>query len=393
MGRILLISNGHGEDIIARAIGQALEALGYGLEALPLVGRGRAYEQAGFPVHGPCREMPSGGFVLDDPTAFLRDLRAGWLAMSIGHWQAARRIAARSKALVAVGDLYALAVARIFGRKPTFVVQSRVSLRAWQGQGRRVDRAYTGLERLLMRSAARVYPREPEGAAWLLRHGIAQAEYLGNPMLDAVDGEARLEVPPPYLLLLPGSRPDAYHSLPRMLEACRLLRPTGLTPVVAWAGLELSGLQTPGWAKEATGEATGTVLRLSHPDGTVAHLAVGAFRRALEGARLALSTSGTAAEQAAGFGVPLVGFPTPGPQYTLPFAQAQQRMLGRALTLVEPNPEAIARAGLELLSNPTRYAQAQAEGRAAMGEPGGAERIARDVDRCLRRLRTSMVGS
>jgi uncharacterized protein (TIGR03492 family) len=386
VGRILLISNGHGEDVIARVIGQRLEALGYGLEALPLVGRGDAYEQAGFPVHGPRREMPSGGFVLDDPAAFLRDLRAGWLAMSLGHWQAARRIATRSQAIVAVGDLYALAVARVFGRKPTFVVQSRVSLRAWQGQGRRVDQAYTGPERFFMRSAVRVYPREPEGAAWLQQHGITQAEYLGNPMLDAPSGQADLEPPPPYLLLLPGSRPDAYYSLPRMLEACRLLRPTGLTPVIAWAGLELSSLQTPGWTREATGKAEGTVLRLTHPDGSVAHLSVGAFRRALEGARLALSTSGTAAEQAAGFGVPLVGFPTPGPQYTPPFAQAQQRMLGRALTLVEPSPEAIARAGLELLSNPARYAQAQADGRAAMGEPGGAERIARDVDRCLRRL-------
>ncbi|WP_018466782.1 lipid-A-disaccharide synthase-related protein [Calidithermus timidus] len=386
MGRILLISNGHGEDIIAAVIGQKLQALGYGLEALPLVGRGTAYERTGFVVHGPRRQMPSGGFVLDDPTAFLRDLRAGWLAMSLGHWQAARQVAARSEAIVAVGDLYALAVARIFGRKPTFLMQSRVSLRAWGGRDRRVDRAYTGLERLLMRSAVRVYPREPEGARWLRAHGIAQAEYLGNPMLDAVSGEASLEPSPPYLLLLPGSRPDAYYSLPRMLEACRLLRSTGLTPVVAWAGLELSKLQTPGWRKEATAKAEGVVLRLIHPDGTVAHLTTGAFRRALEGARLALSTSGTAAEQAAGFGVPLVGFPTAGPQYTLPFARAQQRMLGRALTLTEPNPEAIAQAARELLSNPTRYAAAQADGKAAMGEAGGAERIARDVDRCLRRL-------
>lgn len=385
MGRILLISNGHGEDIIATAIGQKLQALGHGLEALPLVGRGTAYERAGFALHGPRRQMPSGGFVLDDPTAFLRDLRAGWLAMSLGHWQAARRVAARSEAIVAVGDLYALAVARIFGRKPTFLMQSRVSLRAWRGQGRRVDRAYTGLECFLMRSAVRVYPREAEGARWLRARGIAQAEYLGNPMLDAVSGEAGLEPPPPYLLLLPGSRPDAYYSLPRMLEACRLLRPSGLTPVVAWAGLELSSLQTPGWAREATGKAEGVVLRLIHPDGTVVHLATGAFRRALEGARLALSTSGTAAEQAAGFGVPLVGFPTAGPQYTLPFAQAQQRMLGQALTLAEPNPETIARAGLELLSDPTRYAAAQADGRAAMGEPGGAERIAGDIDWHLRR--------
>ncbi|MER3444143.1 MAG: hypothetical protein C4333_08485, partial [Meiothermus sp.] len=256
-----------------------------------------------------------------------------------------------------------------------------------QGQGRRVNQAYVGLERFLMRSAARVYPREPEGAAWLRRHGVPQAEYLGNPMLDAVSGDADLGPPPPYLLLLPGSRPDAYFSLPVMLEACRRLRKTGLTPVVAWAGLDLGALRLPGWSQEATGKPQGVVLRLTHPDGTVAYLATGAFRRALEGARLALSTSGTAAEQAAGFSVPLVGFPTPGPQYVHPFAQAQRRMLGQALTLTKPDPAAVAQAALELLSNPARYAQAQTDGRAAMGEPGAAGRIARDVDGWLGRCR------
>ncbi|MER3444016.1 MAG: hypothetical protein C4333_07785, partial [Meiothermus sp.] len=89
MARILLISNGHGEDSIACAVGRELRALGHSLEALPLVGRGAAYEEAGFRVHGPRKVMPSGGFVLDDPAAFLRDLRAGWLGMSLGHWQAA----------------------------------------------------------------------------------------------------------------------------------------------------------------------------------------------------------------------------------------------------------------------------------------------------------------
>lgn len=387
MARILLISNGHGEDGIACAVGRELRALGHSLEALPLVGRGAAYEQAGFRVHGPRKVMPSGGFVLDDPAAFLRDLRAGWLGMSLGHWQAARRAGAASEAVLAVGDVYALAVARLLARRPTFLVQSRVSLRAWQGQGRRVDQAYVGLERFLMRSAARVYPREPEGAAWLQRHGVPRAEYLGNPMLDAASGDADLGPPPPYLLLLPGSRPDAYFSLPVMLEACRRLRETGLTPVVAWAGLDLGALRLPGWSQEATGKPQGVVLRLTHPDGTVAYLATGAFRRALEGARLALSTSGTAAEQAAGFGVPLVGFPTPGPQYVHPFAQAQRRMLGQALTLTEPDPAAVAHAALELLSNPARYAQAQTDGRAAMGEPGAAGRIARDVDGWLGRCR------
>ena len=41
--RILLLSNGHGEDLSGALIGRELQALGHRVEALPLVGHGRAY--------------------------------------------------------------------------------------------------------------------------------------------------------------------------------------------------------------------------------------------------------------------------------------------------------------------------------------------------------------
>lgn len=379
---IILVSNGHGEDIIGVALGQALAELGYPIQALPLVGKGAAYQAAGFSVLGPRQEMPSGGFVLDRPMAFVEDLRAGWLSMTTGQWRALREAARSAQATLVVGDIYALAVAYVFGPKPIFQMQPRVSVRAWGGQGRRVDQAYTGLERFLMGKIAGVYPRDAEGEQWLRQHRLENAKYLGNPMLDAVSGDAALEVPPPYLMLLPGSRSDAYHSLPLMLEACRELRTAGLVPLVVWAGLPLEGLEAGGWKREAT-PGSGIVLRLIHPDGTSVYLTQGAFKTVLAGAKLALSTSGTAAEQAAGFGVPLVGFATQGPQYTPAFAQAQVRLLGQALTLTEANPRAIAKAALALLQDPGRYQAAQAAGRAAMGEPGASTRIARDIQAYL----------
>ena len=42
---------------------------------------------------------------------------------------------------------------------------------------------------------------------------------------------------------------------------------------------------------------------------------------------------GTANEQAAGLGIPVVGFATAGPQYVAGFAARQQRLLGAALTV------------------------------------------------------------
>ncbi|MCX7784112.1 MAG: hypothetical protein N2318_10790, partial [Meiothermus sp.] len=46
--------------LIGAALAQELRALGYAIQAVPLVGRGQPYEKAGFCVRGPRREMPSG---------------------------------------------------------------------------------------------------------------------------------------------------------------------------------------------------------------------------------------------------------------------------------------------------------------------------------------------
>lgn len=370
---IVIVSNGHGEDIIGAALGRELAALGYGIEALPLVGKGNSYERAGFPVLGPRKEMPSGGFVLDKPVAFLDDLKAGWLSMSLGHYRALWWASRNATATLVVGDIYGLLVGSVFGKQPLFQMQPLVSVRAWENHEWR--RPYGFPERLLMRRAVQVYPREAEAAQWLNAHGVGNAQYLGNPMLDALEGDTPLDLPPPYLLLLPGSRADAYESLPKMLEACRHLRSMALTPVVAWAGLPLERVEAEGWKWEANA--------FVHPDGTWVLLAQNAFKTALLGSRAAISTSGTAAEQVAGYGIPAVGFPTHGPQYTEGFAQGQKRLLRDALTLTEPRPEAIAEAVLRVLNDPDLRRKAQEAGKAAMGEPGAARRIAEDLVRRL----------
>lgn len=381
MSRIVLISNGHGEDIIGAALAQELRALGYTLQAVPLVGRGGVYEEAGFAVLGPRQEMPSGGFALQSLAAIWADLKAGWVSMSLAHYRAVKEAARAAAATLVVGDVYALLVGHFMGRPPLFLMQCRSSLRAWQRQG--WSRPYSALERFLMRRAVGVYPREPEGEYWLRAHGVPHACYLGNPMLDALEG-VPLELKPPYLLLLPGSRSDAYESLPKMLGACRLLSDTGLTPVVAWAGLSLEGWSGgEGWRLEPTERQEGITHTLNHPDGTRVYLSQGAFRDCILGAKVAISTSGTAAEQAAGYGVPLVGFPTGGPQYTPAFAAQQKRLLCEALLLVEPHPEAIAQGVRQFWGSPELLGQARAAGRAAMGVPGAARRIAQEIHRQL----------
>lgn len=377
--RFIIVSNGHGEDVVGVALAEALIARGHEARALPIVGRGDAYAKAGIESFGPRKTMPSGGFVLDRRSAFLDDLRAGWLRMTVRQCRSLRRERDNCDALIVVGDIYALGIAFWFGRAPVFQMQLRVSVRAWDGSSRRPDEAYTSAEYWMMRRIAQVYPREREGEEWLRGHGVLNVKYLGNPMLDALRGDATVDLPAPYLMLLPGSRSDSSRTLPVMLAAARLLREAGLTPIVnVWPTLKLQ--RVANWTLEIVDREQGVIGAFVHDDGFRVNVTRNAFHTVAKGARLAVSTSGTASEQVAGMGIPVVGFVIDDAwQFTGRFAQTQKRMLREALTLVPPRPEAIATAASELWHDHERYAAAQRDGRAALGEPGAAERIVDDV--------------
>ena len=55
----------------------------------------------------------------------------------------------------------------------------------------------------------------------------------------------------------------------------------------------------------------------------------------LKQADIAIAMAGTATEQFVGLGKPAVIFPGEGPQFTYAFAEAQSRLLGCSITLVE----------------------------------------------------------
>src|SRR5690606_8963977 len=108
-------------------------------------------------------------------------------------------------------------------------------------------------------------------------------------------------------------------------------------------------------------------------------LASGRFGPMVRACRLAVGLAGTANEQAAGLGKPVVAFPGPGFQATLTFLRDQQRLLGEADALTEPDPEAVARQVCQILTDPRRYRGMAEAGRAVMAEPGAAGRMARQI--------------
>lgn len=389
----LIISNGHAEDLIGAAwVREWLRlAPGRRVVALPLVGRGAAY--AGLAdLRGPALDLPSGGFPFGSLENLRADLRAGLVGRSLGQWVAAFLAGRGAERVVVVGDSYALAVGSLAARQggagarlPLFHLQPLVSAlyaegMNWRSHLRELNALGANLfmpwELALGRRASRVYTRDAPTAQLLAGRGVPAA-YRGSFAMDILPPPERdlgeLRSGRPLLALLPGQRGDAASSLPVMLGAAARL--PELQGCVAWPRPFEEWPELAGWRLEVrtpdTALATG-------PGGAEVLVLRGAFSDTLHTAILALGTAGTANEQAAGLGVPVLGFPTAGPQYVAGFAARQRRLLGEALTLCPPDPEAVARAARTLLSGPARERAAQA-GPARIGKAGALRVIAAEI--------------
>jgi uncharacterized protein (TIGR03492 family) len=371
--RITLLSNGHGEDAVGALLAEALRACdpAVALQAFPTVGTGRAYAHLGLPVLGPRRTLPSGGLMLHAAGAFWADMRAGFLPMTAAQLRALRGL--ETDVLVVIGDLYALLLSSTIRTRWRFYVQTLVSVQmsrsreGKRGPNRYFMERFSLPERYLMRRLVRhSYVRDAPTAAFLTGCGLPVSA-LGNPMLDALKATSALEVPftPPVVALLPGTRSYQAAALEMMVRA--LERWPEATGLIAWPGAALP----VGWSWQPV--AAG-VWRASDR----LYLATGHFAEVLGAAQLVLGTAGTANEQAAALGRPVVAFPVP-PLYTGAFLANQRRLLGDALTLCEAAPDRIADALRTLWAHPDSYERASEAGKARMGERGGAWAIARDI--------------
>ncbi len=384
MPTVTFLSNGHGEDVVGALLAEELlrQRPAWQLQAFPTVDEGRAYERLGIPVLGPRRALPSGGLLMHRPELLLADLKAGFLGMSAAQTRALRRL--RPDLLVVVGDVYALLLSSLVKANARFLVQTLVS--AHHGGGgfmetfRHPNRLFmeriNPLERVLMRRLARhVYVRDAATAAFLRDRGLERVSALGNPAMDALAGEEMLEHrdTPWRVALLPGTRSYAVEALNTMLLALAdIPQATGL---VAWAGETLPPPPAP-WVSTQAPHLEGLTAVFVHGDQKV-YVYEGRFADILHSAHLVLGTSGTANEQAAALGRPVVSFPVP-PLYTAAFLRNQQRLLGAALRLSEPRPAAVAAALSGVFQDEAGQTRA-AEAQTRLGAAGGTRAIVTDM--------------
>jgi hypothetical protein len=259
----------------------------------------------------------------------------------------------RYDALVAVGDAYACALARIARAPLAYVGTAKSVYVAPYGPG----------ERRILRAAVRLFVRDAATANDLRRHGLP-AEAPGNVIVDLLATDARVDWRAPLrLALLPGSRERAYADAVRLADVVAALRSRGVQPD---AVLSIA----PNLAAERFAPALerGGLRAWTGPFGALLH-----------GATLALGQSGTANEAAAAEGVPVVALELDDDRRDTWYRKRQRGLLGEAMTMVPGDPAAAAEALAGLLADDVRRARMAAIGRDRMGGPGGARAIAEAV--------------
>lgn len=397
--KLLVISNGHGEDIIAVRIIEQLKLTFNNLEitALPIVGEGYAYKKIDIPIAGKVQTMPSGGFVYMSKNYFFSDIQGGLLQLSLEQLKVVRQYGRTQNTILAVGDIVPLLFAWLSGSKYAFVgtAKSEYYLRDSEGKWlsqtswleKRFASVYLPWERWLMSRAVSVYPRDALTTKILQQQGI-KAYNLGNPMMD---GFSVASEPPQIedtlkILLLPGSRSEeALRNWQQLMSVVseiithikdyNLIFDSAIAPALDIAPFQKIILDR-GWQQSSSDK-----MRFEQRQATL-WLAQNAYEEYLQQSHLAIAMAGTATEQFVGLGKPAMTMFGDGPQCTFAFMEAQNRLLGCSV-LLQTTPTGVVAAIRSLLDSPQRLQAIFDNGRVRMGNPGAARRIAHHLKNTL----------
>ncbi len=403
---LLVISNGHGEDLIALRILEALHQVSpnYLFEVLPLVGEGRAFEvaisQGWLKKIGPTKRLPSGGFSNQSLKGFVADLLAGLFILSFQHWLTVLDAARNRRVILAVGDLLPLFFAWSSGACYAFIGTPKSDYTWRSGPGNALSDFYHRFkgtewdpwEWILMRSSRckMVAVRDRLTARGLRRHGV-KAQAPGNPMMDGLqidDYPVALEKYRRVLLLCGSRMPEAEVNFQRLLKgASFLLNKEPLVFLVALGAepdcqqlaksLELMGYRLDENNFESLGAKACWIKGIQK-----VLLGPGQFTTWASWAEVGVANAGTATEQLVGLGIPALSLPGKGPQFKNGFAKRQSRLLGGAVKPCKSFNEFAQTLQLLLEDRDLRKRTGKI-GAKRMGSIGGSKYLADLVSLCL----------
>ena len=345
MKKLLILSNGHGEDLVAAELVRKIPKLE--IDVFPLVGDGGAFKDLQVNLLGPLKAMPSGGFSMRNVFSLPKDLFSGYFKNLSEQYSILKNIKGKYDLSIGIGDLIPLLSVIIVGCPFIFIGVNKTDYYHSFGY------SYTPWEKWLLKRSKMTFTRDKLTAVNLENAGV-KAIYVGNPIMDCIGNFSQPVVESDKLVIgfLPGTRKDDIplniHDFSLIIEELKKFDKHFEFLIATNAEAPAEFINAP-------------------------------FADVLARSNIIVGLSGTGNEQAAGMGKPVVAFPGRGSQYTSRFAKAQKQLLAEALCLTKREPIKVAEEVWSILNDHGRYEYMSHAGQERMGEPGAIDKIAQYI--------------
>ncbi|WP_117396239.1 hypothetical protein [Maritalea myrionectae] len=362
--RVLIITNGMGEDAMGAALAKAL-APHCEVEALPTVGEGLAYEGI-CPLMGPRGHLASEGHRKQG--SLIKDFKNGLALTAYKHVRYMRQQRGRWDKIVVLGDMVGLALCKAGGHHVDLYIDCYNSGYA---------STYSLIEKnLIKRTTAKTLCRDDILAGQLRADGL-DAGFVGNIMMDTLpelsfDVTSLIENRTP-ITLLPGSRAAAKKFFDLEITAVGRLSSkyelTVLVPVAPTSDADelIGAASLKPVAKNSDVDASDYLAKALMFDGTPVHFfkqGIGTLARI---SRFVAGQAGTAGFQSAGLGAPFVALVPPDARPSR--VERNERLMGESRISCAMSAVEISAAMDRLLSDPE---DAERRGRIGMERIGPA---------------------
>lgn len=343
--KILFLSNGYGEDTIALYIIKNFPSnYTQNIEIFPLVTEGKIFKD--YKIVGPVKVFPSRGI-----SGFLnvyklwQDIQAGLIRHIFKQIEFLKNIN-ENFYFVAVGDIYPL-ILLYFAKKinKTFFVATAKSIKT---------EPFNILEILLMKKTIANFVRDNQTYEWILKKykELNNVYFLGNPVLDIPYIKFLNEAPENNIIVLPGRINESIDNIKKLLPIMKKLKEFNFSIIIPdfYPVEEIKEL-------------------IVNYDNVVIINSI-YYRYFLENSFCVWGFGGSANEQAAGFGLPVISL-----YQKNWYRQRQKKLLKDSLILVE-KIEDFEKETLKLKEEKDYYLYLSKVGREEMGPLGGAIKIA-----------------
>ncbi len=333
MSKILILSNGHGEDLSGSLIAKQFLKSGYFVNALPIVGKGNHYEKEKIKIIGKTKEFSTGGIGYNSFKGRLIEIFGGEIFYLLKKLFLTYKIRKKYDYFFVVGDIVPVFFAWVC-RKDFFTYLVAYSSH-YEGK---LKLPWPSKFFLISQKAKKIYTRDSLTADDLTNQLKKKVSFFGNPFMDKFfSRDKELKKTEFSIGLFPGSRfPEIVDNFVLILEVLEALSDFKYFQKIEFNfaivnALSLSKIKeifkSRRWLLLEKIEEK-YFLKCQYKSLEV-HIYWNNFEKILLKSRCCISMAGTAAEQAIGLGKPVIQIEGNGPQFTKSFAEAQRRLLGK----------------------------------------------------------------